>query len=76
MFNSVEAQWNSLWPSSLEMNNVMPQATKYTWEELKQKCAFKGTKNGYSFRNIFTGFFNSSEIARLNQYLPAGVKAI
>jgi hypothetical protein len=76
MFNTIEAQWNSLWPSSYDMNNVMPFATKYTWEELKQKCAFKGTKNGYSFRNIFTTFFNSSEIARLNQYLPAGVKAI
>ena len=76
MFNSVEAQWNSLWPSKADMNGTMVTAKSKKWEELKKACAFKGTKTGFSFRNIFTSFFNSSEIARLNQYLPSGVKAI
>jgi peptidoglycan hydrolase-like protein with peptidoglycan-binding domain len=76
MFNTVEAQWNSLWPSKADMNGTMISAKSKSWEELKKACAFTGTKNGFSFRNIFTQFFSSSEIARLNQYLPAGVKAI
>ena len=76
MFNSVEAQWNSLWPSKADMNGTMVTAKSKKWEDLKKACAFTGTKNGFSFRNIFISFFNSSEIARLNQYLPSGVKAI
>jgi hypothetical protein len=76
MFNTVEAQWNSLWPSRGDMNGTMVYAKSKSWEELKKACAFTGTKNGFSFRAIFTTYFSSSEIARLNQYLPSGVKAI
>jgi len=75
IFLGVEYQWNSVWPSKGDLNGTLKNARGLSWDQIKQKCSWSSGKMGFSFRAIFPAYFSSSELTRLNQYLPAGISA-
>jgi hypothetical protein len=74
IFDATETAWNSIWPSNNDMQMGHGYYAKMSWSELyKKHHSYKG-KVGYTLRSAISHLFSDSEVTRLNQYLPSGVK--
>ena len=76
-FNAVQTFWdNKWWPSTAQMRNSKLYFKNKSVEEITKVMNYKNGKNGQSLRVAIKNYFDDAQIARLNQYLPSGVKAI
>jgi hypothetical protein len=77
MFDAVQKFWdNKWWPSTAQLRNSKFYFKNKSVEEITKGMNYKNGKTGQSLRMTIKNYFNDAQIARLNQYLPSGVKAI
>ena len=74
IFDATEAAWNSIWPSSQDMGYGSGYYAKKSWAEIFKKHHSYTGKKGFSLRGAIDNLFSDAETARLNGYLPTGVK--
>ena len=77
LYNATRNAWNSWWPSSGDLKWAESYWKAKSVTDIDKKMAHtSGSKTGYGFEAVFTSYFKDSELSRLNNYLPAGVKKI
>lgn len=75
MFKAVETFWNNnFWPSSPQLRNSPAYYKGKKVEEITKLMAVTPKKVGQSLRNLILNYFDNSQKALINGYLPAGVK--
>lgn len=73
-FEALEGAWNGMKISKMQL-----EKSETVWKNFDvDKMAEKNSKaaSGISFRSLFKEYFSDGELARLNGYLPEGVKKI
>lgn len=77
MFNAVETFWNNkFWPSTGQLRNSKLYYKNKSVKEITKGMDYKIGKYGSSLRDVIRKYFNNGQIARLNSYLPSGIKTI
>ncbi len=75
MFKAVETFWNNKWwPSQRQMMNAPSYYNKMSVDEITKFMEYKKDKSGFGLRNLVQFYFDNSQKALLNGYLPSGVK--
>ena len=73
IFKAVENFWNTKWwPSHSQLQSNPLVYDKISVDEITKKMDYKDGKNGYSLRLLVDRFFDNSQKALLNGYLPSG----
>ena len=74
IFDATEAAWNSVWPSKQDLGYGSGHYGKMSWAEILKNHPGPKGKKGFSLRGAIDDLFSDAETARLNGYLPSGVK--
>ena len=74
IFDATEAAWGSIWPSPQDLGYGSGYYGKMSWAEIFKKHHSYTGKKGFSLRGTIDNLFSDAETARLNGYLPSGVK--
>jgi hypothetical protein len=75
MFKAVEYFWNNKWwPSQRQMMNAPSYYNKMSVDEITKFMEYKKGKIGFGLRDLVQFYFDNSQKALLNGYLPSGVK--
>jgi len=72
-FESVEKTWDNMKVDKVQLSKSVPWK-EYNVDKMTSKNSERSS--GMSFRTLFKEYFSDGELARLNGYLPEGVKKI